>query len=161
MVNRGWVFLSGHEWDDATDCNENRKPLNIYHWYFSNHGIRRQLLDWEDLACSLLLHLQQEVLMTEDQAARDLLDELLKYPDIPADWPQRGAAIPYAQSFKIQRRSPEGHAETFIAISTTIGATSYVPRPRLILSALHPLHPEHWVSREQIAHLSHSRLFTQ
>lgn len=155
MVNRGWLYLNQEELQDTTQP----MPMNAYHMYFSSRGIRRQILDWEDLACALLVNLQQEVLMTEDEAARQMLDELLSYQGIPKDWRLRGAGIPYAQSFKVQRQLPDGGIETFIAINTTLGATPYVPRPRLILSALHPLNRARWANSEDLSSLTHPKLY--
>ena len=99
--------------------------------------------------------------MTEDDSAQALLAELLRYPDLPADWQQRAAHMPYAQSFKIQRRVAAGRTETFIALNSTLGATPYVSRPRMILTALHPLQPEQWITQAELPDLHHPKLFTE
>ena len=156
MVNRGWLHLN-HE------SGEHRSNLamNAYHRYFSSLGLRDHLLNWDDLACALLLNLQQEVMLTDDDTAQALLAELLQYPGIPENWRQRAASIPYAHSFKIQFRVAPEQIVTFIAINTTVGATPYVSRPRMILTALHPIHDQEWVSLDAIAHLQHPKLFTE
>jgi DNA-binding XRE family transcriptional regulator len=157
MVNRGWLHLN----QGRLEKHASNLEMNAYHRYFSSSGLRDQLLNWEDLACALLLNLQQEVLLTGDDTAQHLLEELLQYPGIPVDWHRRAALIPYAQSFKIQRRVAQGQTETFIAINTTLGATPYVSQPRMILTALHPTVPDDWVVASEIEHLDHPKLYSQ
>ncbi len=159
MVNHGWIHLNRGHLEELGGALR----MNAYHMYFSGLGLRKQLVDWEDLACALLVNLQQEVLLTEDQQSIQVLDELLQYSDVPADWAQRGARIPYSHSFKI-RRQREGDPEqvdTFIAINNTVGATPYVAQPRLLLSALHPLDPGQWPQLPQIDQLQHSLLYSE
>jgi len=157
MVNRGWVALNRLRLQ--ADGEQGR--LNAYHLYFSDPGLRRQLLDWEDLACALLVNLQQEVLLTEDAGAREILEELLHYPGVPVDWRRRGASVPYSQSFKVRLQLPNGSQETFIAVNNTLGATPYVASPRLILSALHPLEGDALAHRSDLKNLSHPLLYSE
>ena len=155
MVNRGWVGLNRQR--PQSDSSR----LNAYHLYFSDRGLRQQVLDWEDLACALLVNLQQEVLLTEHAQAQEILNELLRYPGIPEDWRQRGARVPYSNSFKVRLQLPDGDQQTFIAINNTLGATPYVASPRLILSALHPLQRDRWLARSELAGLSHPLLYSE
>ena len=157
MVNRGWLHLN----QEPSGEQSSDLAMNAYHRYFSRSGLRDQILNWDDLACALLLNLQQEALMTDDNSAQALLTELLQYPDLPLDWQQRAALMPYAQSFKIQRRVAAERTETFIAINSTLGATPYVSRPRMILTALHPIQPEQWITRDALPDLHHPKLFTE
>lgn len=154
MVNRGWLHLNlAHVHLFGEDL-----PSNSYHMYFSNLALRKQLLDWEDLACALLVNLQQEALLTEDPRAQGVLDELMQYKGVPEDWAQRGARMPYSHSFKIRLQRDTGGADTFIAVNNTVGATPYVAQPRLLLSALHPLAPEQWPSKQELSELEHPLL---
>jgi transcriptional regulator with XRE-family HTH domain len=154
MVNRGWLHLNrDHLHEFGTTLR-----MNSYHMYFSELGLRKQLLDWEELACALLVNLQQEVLLTGDQQAQQVLDELLQYSDVPADWAQRGARVPYSHSFKI-RSQREQEQITWIAINNTVGATPYVAQPRLLLSALHPLDMTQWPQLSQLQQLDHHLLY--
>jgi transcriptional regulator with XRE-family HTH domain len=155
MVNRGWIHLNRQHLNEFNGALR----MNAYHMYFSELGLRSQLLDWEDLACALLVNLQQEVLLTEALQARQVLDELLQYAGIPADWAQRGARVPYAHSFKVRRVNELGQAETFITVNNTVGATPYVAQPRLLLSALHPLQRKQWPEISQLQPLQHSLLY--
>ncbi len=154
MVNRGWIHLNR---DHLQEFGESSLE-NSYHMYFSERGLRKQLLDWEDLACALLVNLQQEVLLTDDQQAGRVLEELLQYSDVPADWARRGARIPYSHSFKIRSQLDQQQI-TWIAVNNTVGATPYVAQPRLLLSALHPLDASQWPLLEQLLQLEHPLLY--
>lgn len=158
MVNHGWIHLNRDHLDEFAGALR----MNAYHMYFSKLGLRKQLLDWEDLACALLVNLQQEVLLTEDPHSRQVLDELLQYPGVPKDWARRGARIPYSHSFKIrlQHEGDPDQVDTFIAINNTVGATPYVAQPRLLLSALHPLAQTQWPEPSKIQQLEHSLLYS-
>jgi transcriptional regulator with XRE-family HTH domain len=156
MVNRGWIHLNR---DHLPEFGATLR-MNSYHMYFSELGLRKQLLDWEELACALLVNLQQEVLLTGDQQAQQVLDELLQYSDVPEDWAQRGARVPYSHSFKI-RSQREREQITWIAINNTVGATPYVAQPRLLLSALHPLDKSQWPQLSQLQDLDHHLLYPQ
>lgn len=136
MVNGGWIALFNER---VADRQLLAQP-NAYDLYLADSGLRRSLENWEDVACALLLNLQQEVLLADDPGAgQALLERLLRWPGIPADWPQRGRVVPYAHSFRLNMTAPGGRGETWIAVNNTAGATPYVSEPRLILSSLHPL----------------------
>ncbi len=155
MVNRGWIYLHlAHVHLLGEDL-----PNNAYHMYFSSLGLRNRLLNWEELACALLVNLQQEALLTEDPQAQQVLDQLLEYSDIPQDWAQRGARVPYSHSFKLRMQRDHDITDTFIAINNTVGATPYVAQPRLLLSALHPLDTGQWPGLEQLEGLEHPLLY--
>jgi hypothetical protein len=155
MVNRGWIQLNlAHVHLFGEELR-----YNAYHMYFSNLGLRKRLLDWEELACALLVNLQQEALLTEDPQAQQVLDELLQYSGIPDNWAQRGAGVPYSHSFKIRLQRDDDHADTLIAINNTVGATPYVAQPRLLLSALHPLDPVQWPGLAELEGLEHHLLY--
>ena len=155
MVNRGWIQLN----QDHLHLFGVELPNNAYHMYFSNLALRKRLLDWEDLACALLVNLQQEALLTEDPQAQQVMDELLQYPGIPEDWAQRGARVPYSSSFKIRLQRDDGEADTYIAINNTVGATPYVRQPRLLVSAMHPLDSSRWPGKDALEGLEHPLLY--
>ena len=157
MVNRGWIQLMNRYLEDKAPETE----LNAYHFYLGQQWLRKHLLDWEDLACALLLHLQQEALLTEDETSRAALDELLALPDIPGDWQRRGAGVPYSHSFPVRVKSEDGTTHSYLAVNNTVGATPYVASPRLILSTLHPMdHTDHY-SREAQQDLQHPLLYSE
>lgn len=145
LVNRGWLAL--HR--DLVDPAALAPPINSYHLFFAEGGLRPRLVDWEDVACRLLMTLQQEVLLSGDPGAAALLEQLLDYPSIPANWRRRGAEIAHQHSFKVRVRTAAG-VRSFLNTVNTVGATPYVGEPRLLISLLTPedLVPDH--SREAL-----------
>jgi transcriptional regulator with XRE-family HTH domain len=147
LVNRGWIYFQ-QRYNTAFmsgDC------YNSYHLYFSGEGLRPLLHDWEDIACALLVNLQQEVLLTEDTGAQQVLDELLAYPGIPDNWRQRGAAVAFNHNFRFAFGGNMEESHTIIAVNNTIGVTPYVSQPRLIVNSLHPLDDSLLPNAQQLA----------
>lgn len=134
LVNRGWLALHRRLLPEAML----KPPLNSYHLFFSERGLRPHLVDWEDVACRLLMTLQQEVLLSGDEKAEQILAELLDYPSIPGNWQRRAAGIEYMHAFKVRLRIPEGGVRSYLQIANTSGATPYVGEPRLLISLLMP-----------------------
>ena len=133
LVNRAWLALHRTLVPAAALAG----PLNSYRLFFSEHGLRPHLVEWEEVACRLLVTLQQEVLLSGDEAARQVLESLLGYPSIPTDWRRRGAAIAHQHSFRIRlRRGDAVHA--YLNTVNTVGATPYVGEPRLLISLMTP-----------------------
>jgi MmyB-like transcription regulator ligand binding domain len=67
----------------------------MLHQFFDPHDLRRVVANWEEVAGDLLRHLHDErSAVPFDARARELLDELLRYPGVPAEWRNRelGAA---------------------------------------------------------------------
>lgn len=144
-VNRAWLALYRSLVLPAALAG----PLNSYHLFFAESGLRPHLVEWEEVACRLLVTLQQEVLLSGEEAARELLESLLDYPSIPADWRRRGAAIAHQHSFRVRLRR-DGEVHSYLNTVNTVGATPYVGEPRLLISLMTPenLAPER--SREAL-----------
>ena len=113
-------------------------PINSYHMFFAENGLRARLVDWEDVACRLLMTLQQEVLLSGDADAARLLGQLLAYPAIPEQWARRGAEIAFQNSFRLRLAMPDGDVRSYLYTVNTVGATPYVGEPRLLVSLLTP-----------------------
>lgn len=134
LVNRGWLALHRK----LVPAAALQPSLNSYHLFFSEQGLRTHLVDWEDVACRLLMTLQQEVLLSGDGAAEQLLEQLLDYPSIPEHWRRRGAEIAHQHSFRVRLRLPDGSTRSYVNTVNTVGATPYVGEPRLLISVLAP-----------------------
>lgn len=146
LVNRGWLAL--HR--ELVSADALAPPLNVYHLFFADNGLRPHLVEWEDVACRLLMTLQQEVLLGADTAAESLLAQLLAYPSIPANWRQRGAEIAHQHSFRVHLRLADGGTRNYLNTVNTVGATPYVGEPRLLISVLAPENLEPDFSRGQL-----------
>ncbi len=133
LVNGGWLAMHRRLLPES----RLRPPLNVYRLAFAEDGLRPLLVDWEDVACRLLLTLQQEALLSGDPAAQALLDELLSYP-APANWQRRAGEIEHQHSFRIRLHLEDDRIASFLNIVYTAGDTPFVSEPRVLISLMTP-----------------------
>jgi transcriptional regulator with XRE-family HTH domain len=63
---------------------------NMLRQFFDPNDIRSVVVNWEEVAGDLIRHLHDEIAATpSDAKAVDLLDEVLRYPGVPATWRMR------------------------------------------------------------------------
>ncbi|MEP6731798.1 MAG: helix-turn-helix transcriptional regulator [bacterium] len=70
---------------------------NMVRQFFDPNDLRKVVVNWEEVAGDLIRHVHDEVAATPNDAkARALLDDVLRYPDVPSRWHTRdvGAAPP-------------------------------------------------------------------
>ena len=134
LLNRAWLALHRQ----VLPAAELQEPLNLYRLLFSEQGLRPLLVDWDDVACRLLMTLQQEVLLSGDVQAQQQLEALLEYPAIPDDWQRRALDIQTRNSFRMKLRWPGDREEDFLHVTTTFGSLPYVAEPRLFLTLMMP-----------------------
>ncbi len=85
-VNGGLRHLFGWMRDGAKPHN------NIMRQVFDPADMRPFVANWDEVAAELLRHLRHDVAVSPtDGTLRSLLDEVLAYPDVPADWQQTSA----------------------------------------------------------------------
>lgn len=61
-------------------------PPNAMRLTFHPKGLRPAVVNWDATAASLIQWLHRDLLRTGDAETRQLLDELLAYPDVPRQW---------------------------------------------------------------------------
>ncbi len=96
VTNRHWDILL---MNDATVRIFNLlrpggpKHVNMLRQIFDPEDMRSVLRNWEELAIDVIRHLHNQVAQTpSDTKARELLDEVLAYPGVPAHWRTRELA---------------------------------------------------------------------
>jgi transcriptional regulator with XRE-family HTH domain len=63
---------------------------NMIRQFFDPADLRAAVVNWQEVAGDLIRHLHDQVAATPtDTAARALLDEVLRYPGVPAGWRHR------------------------------------------------------------------------
>lgn len=93
VTNRHWDILL---MNDATVRIFNLlrpggpKHVNMLRQIFDPEDMRSVLRNWEELAIDIIRHLHNQVAQTpSDTKARELLEEVLAYPGVPAQWRTR------------------------------------------------------------------------
>ncbi|CAH0991534.1 hypothetical protein SIN8267_01642 [Sinobacterium norvegicum] len=157
MVNRGWVKL--HQ-GCAKELIQTPN-INSYHLYFADNGLKPLLIDWENIACALLMNLQQEVLLTDDARAEEVLVQLLAYPDTPENWQQKSDQFGYQHSFRIDVRTPQNGVDELLCINHTVGATPFISDPRIIMSSFHRADGQPMFTSDDLDDISHPLLFSE
>src|SRR5690606_2199788 len=81
--------------------------------------LRPAVANWEEIAGALLQHLHQLVATAPgDLAARALLEDVLRYPGVPAHWHRRDPAMPRATLMTTVLGRGERQLSFFSTIST-------------------------------------------
>lgn len=151
LVNRDWVYFHSFWSTRFIDGS----CTNTYQLYLSEQDLGNHLTHWEQVASALLLTLQQEILLSDDDSAKQLFETILRYPRIPKNWQKLGAAVPYNHSFKMDLNYPKGGLDSYIAVNNTLGATPYVSKPRRIISSLHRISQHDDIDMDRYNALSH------
>jgi transcriptional regulator with XRE-family HTH domain len=100
------------------ETNGAQLPVNVMHAVFRPDGIRRYLLNWEELAGALIQTVHREALAGIFPGAAQLRDELLSYPGVPTVWhkPDPLAFIPPLLTLRL--RKGDLSLEMFSTITT-------------------------------------------
>jgi transcriptional regulator with XRE-family HTH domain len=61
-------------------------PANAMRLSYHPHGLRPYIVNWEATAAAFIQWLHRDFLRTGDAETKQLLDELLAYPDVPRQW---------------------------------------------------------------------------
>ena len=92
VLNRRWdILMANRAARRVAELLIGRTPhLNMVRQFFDPDDMRRAVVNWEEVAGDLIRHLHDEVAAApSDTKARALLDEVLRYPGVPARWRER------------------------------------------------------------------------
>ena len=136
MVNESWVaFYSQLIGEHHLACVTNHFDL-----LFSLHDASSGSKAYTDALCLILMSIQQDVLLTQDNAMQQRLTRLCATPGVPDDWARRAAQLDPMASFRVELQIDDS-PERFFSVSQTVGAmgpTAYVSEPRLTINTLYP-----------------------
>jgi len=118
------------------DCGDEEVP-NVMRTVFCPEGIRRYIVNWEELAECLVHSLHRQVAATGNDAMARLRDELLAYPGVPSRWsvPDPTVAMPPLVSMQLKK---DDLSLTFFSMITTLGTPRDVTLQQLKIECFFP-----------------------
>jgi transcriptional regulator with XRE-family HTH domain len=134
MTNDATPRFFGHFIDVAA----RPAPRNLLHLMFDPEGMRPFIPDWEQTAKSLLGRVFHEsVGRVIDAQTKELIDSLLAYPDVDADWKTAVAAdnTPMIPLSFVK----DGQLLRFFSLVTTVGTAQMITAQELRVECMFPL----------------------
>jgi transcriptional regulator with XRE-family HTH domain len=138
MKNEGAhrVFELFSEPDCDDDCVIDGR-VNVMRTVFHPKGLRRYIVNWEELAGCLVNSLHRHVAETGSDAMVRLRDELLAYPGVPSRWsvPDPTIAMPPLVSMHLRK---DDLSLTFFSMITMMGTPRDVTLQQLKIECFFP-----------------------
>ncbi len=151
VVDGAWNVVMGNEgasriFDLFTDQERDDVNCNVMRTVFHPQGLRRYIVNWEELAECLVNSLHRQVAATGSDAMARLRDELLGYPGVPARWSVPDPTITMPPLVGMQLRKDD-LSLTFFSMITTMGTPRDVTLQQLKIECFFPAD----VATEQLA----------
>ncbi|QBR02256.1 helix-turn-helix domain-containing protein [Paraburkholderia pallida] len=149
VMDRHWNVLMTNDaaprfFNCFIDMAARKSPRNMLHMIFDPQGMRPFVADWDTISRSLLQRVYREsVGHAVDAGTRQLLDELLAWPDVPRDWkahhgPASASTMPVIPIGFIH----EGVVLRYFSMVTTVGAPQNVSAQEMRLECMFPADDE-------------------
>jgi hypothetical protein len=119
-------------------------PRNLLHLMFDPQGMRPFVVNWEELATSLIQRVHREsVGRVIDEKTKELLGALLAYPDVKDEWksPKVRATAPLTPLIPYSFIN-KGRVLNYFSMVTTIGSPMMVAAQELRLECMFPTDEE-------------------
>lgn len=141
VMNRHWdVLMTNRALPKIFAMIRGRAPLhdNILHQIFDPNDMRPVVANWSEVASDVIRHLHHQVAAApSDLKARALLEEILKYPDVPAAWRTREPGATPAPLLTTTFRNDQLELR-FLSTFTTFGTTWNVTIEELRIESMFP-----------------------
>ncbi len=157
MVNKGWLEVIGNRVPSLSDVPH----FNLLDMIISEDGLRPYMDDWEESVCTLLVFLQQEVLLYQDRSSIETLQRYLKDNRVPSDWKVRGANRLTTAGLYTRISIPGTEPNLYMQVFNTVGLSRFMPEPALMIYSIYPMDwsvGEEWRERMQGKDYSHPLL---
>lgn len=121
VLNRRWDVLLANRAAErvAKFLIGGRAHTNMVRQFFDPNDMRAAVVNWEEVAGDLIRHLHEEIAgAPTDLQARALLEEILRYPDVPAQWRTRELGTTPSPLLTVVFRKGEQELRFFSAITT-------------------------------------------
>ena len=118
------------------DCDAKQGP-NVMRTVFHPDGLRRYIVNWEELAGCLVNSLHRQVAETGSDSMTRLRDELLGYPGVPSRWSVADPTVAMPPLVSMQLRKDD-LSLTFFSMITTLGTPRDVTLQQLKIECFFP-----------------------
>ncbi|HLI80105.1 MAG TPA: helix-turn-helix transcriptional regulator [Candidatus Binataceae bacterium] len=114
---------------------------NLLRLLFEPNGMRNVIVNWEQIAKSLLNDAYRRLAWARDDALRDLIAEILAYPDVPARWREPDLEAPHDLILPMEIKLDGKIARMFSTV-TTVATPHDVALQELHVEAFYPADAE-------------------
>jgi transcriptional regulator with XRE-family HTH domain len=114
-----------------------RPRLNLLRLMFDPAGLRRLIVNWEQIAKSLLNEAYRAAAWARDEESERLLAEILSYPGVPTRWREPDFEAPREIVLPIEMRIGDRTIRMFSTV-TTLGRPQDVTLEELHIEAFYP-----------------------
>ena len=146
VMDRYWNVILTNEaaprfFNCFIDMSRRPSPRNMLHLMFDPKGMRPFIANWEALAKALIQRVQREAVgHIIDQKTKELVADLLAYPDVNSDWkaPDTSSALPMIPiSF-----ARDGAVLNYFSLITTVGTPQTIAAQELRVECMYPADDE-------------------
>lgn len=146
VMDRYWNVLLTNEaaprfFNSFIDMSRRPSPRNMLHLMFDPKGMRPFIANWEALAKILIQRVHREAVgQVIDQKTRDLVADLLAYPDVSPDW--RAFEAPGALPMMPIGFVKDGAVMNYFSLVTTVGTPQTIAAQELRVECMYPADDE-------------------
>jgi transcriptional regulator with XRE-family HTH domain len=115
--------------------------LNILRMLFDPDGVRKVILNWEEIAKSLLNEAYRRLAWARDDTLRNLITEILAYPGVPARWREPDLEAPHALILPMEM-TVDGKIARMFSTVTTVATPHDVTLQELHVEVFYPADAE-------------------
>jgi hypothetical protein len=143
VMDRYWNVLMTNDaaprfFNCFIDMSARPSPRNMLHLMFDPLGMRPFIANWEALAKALIQRVYREALgHLADQRTKDLVADLLAYPDVQPGWraaPDALSAMPMIPMSFVK----DGATMHYFSLVTTVGAPQAIAAQELRVECMYP-----------------------
>jgi transcriptional regulator with XRE-family HTH domain len=123
------------------DMSKRPSPRNMLHLMFDPHGMRPFIANWQALAKTLIQRVHREAVgHVVDQKTKDLVADLLAYPDVRSDWraPEALSMLPMMPMSFVK----DGATMNYFSLVTTVGTPQTIAAQELRVECMYPADDE-------------------
>jgi transcriptional regulator with XRE-family HTH domain len=120
------------------DMSARPSPRNLLHLMFDPQGMRPHIANWNALAKALIQRVYREAVgRVVDQQTKDLVTDLLAYPDVRPDWraPETPGALPMIPISFVK----DGATMSYFSLLTTVGTPQTIAAQELRIECMYPV----------------------